>query len=397
MDFELQFETQILFNQNTINIVDSVDDNGNTKLLWAVFKKNKYLAKKLIADGANVNHENQAGIFPLLWCAFSNSIDMSEILLNNKADPNYKNQDELNSLFVAYFHENYEIVKLLIENKVNLKVVNPLTGMPFVKAVIRDGNLDLIKLIFDEYLNIDEDIEGQTPLGIATEYNQTDIIDYFNNQNQKKSDLDEKNQVFNASVQPEKHVQKYAENVFVKTFRNFLKILAGDEDVTHKIQHRKESRQILITNENRREYSDIEYQNAVFVLKNYLKENPEDLETMRGLFNLYIDNYDVENAESMLEQLKLLSEEQQDLEYMDGRILIAKCLFQDAIGFYEKKIKEDVDDYIAYLGLSLVYFEMDNIDEAIKHTHSASKILETKYNIGVPLWKMIWKAIFKKE
>ncbi|REC51469.1 ankyrin repeat domain-containing protein [Chryseobacterium piscium] len=82
-------------------------------LTAAVFKNNKQLTQKLLANGANPNLADTKGITPLIYAVQLQDKDLVETLLKNKANKDLADKQGKTAFEYAVFTKNNEIINLL--------------------------------------------------------------------------------------------------------------------------------------------------------------------------------------------------------------------------------------------------------------------------------------------
>jgi len=87
-------------------------DQGSA-LTAAVFKNNKELTQKLLANGANPNLADTKGTTPLIYAVQLQDRDLVETLLKSKANKNLADKQGKTAFEYAVFTKNIEIINLL--------------------------------------------------------------------------------------------------------------------------------------------------------------------------------------------------------------------------------------------------------------------------------------------
>ena len=100
--------------------VNAKDDDGYTPLHWAAEINSRNLAVILILNGADVNSETNKFDTPLHHAAQFNSIEMAELLLKNRANVNAKGYENQTPLHVAAYYGAIEMAELLLKNRANV-------------------------------------------------------------------------------------------------------------------------------------------------------------------------------------------------------------------------------------------------------------------------------------
>jgi len=99
-------------------LIENVKDvnYGSTQgsaLTASVFKSNKGLTQKLLANGANANLADSNGVTPLIYAVQLQDKDLVEILLKNKANKGLADKQGKTAFEYAIFTKNHEIINLL--------------------------------------------------------------------------------------------------------------------------------------------------------------------------------------------------------------------------------------------------------------------------------------------
>ncbi|SIP96161.1 hypothetical protein SAMN05880574_10318 [Chryseobacterium sp. RU37D] len=82
-------------------------------LTASVFKGNKGLTKKLLANGANANLADSNGVTPLIYAVQLQDKDLVKILLENNANKDLADKQGKTAFEYAIFSKNHEIINLL--------------------------------------------------------------------------------------------------------------------------------------------------------------------------------------------------------------------------------------------------------------------------------------------
>ena len=158
--------------------VNSRDFLKNTPLHYAVLNQDTALIKFLIKNGAEINAKNAYGktvLHTVLERDFKSLVGM---LLKNGANVNQKKISGERPLDIAIEMGNKEVVKLLLDSgamtNYSTKDVSPLH-----RATLT-GNVEIVEMLLDYGATITvEDYEGRTPLELARQTNNDEIIKIF--------------------------------------------------------------------------------------------------------------------------------------------------------------------------------------------------------------------------
>jgi ankyrin repeat protein len=82
-------------------------------LTASVFKSNKGLTQKLLANGANANLADSNGVTPLIYAVQLQDKDLVKILLEYKANKDLADKQGKTAFEYAIFSKNHEIINLL--------------------------------------------------------------------------------------------------------------------------------------------------------------------------------------------------------------------------------------------------------------------------------------------
>jgi ankyrin repeat protein len=99
-------------------LMDNVKDINygsvqGSALTASVFKSNKELTQKLLANGANANLADSNGVTPLIYAVQLQDKDLVKILLEYKANKDLADKQGKTAFEYAIFSKNHEIINLL--------------------------------------------------------------------------------------------------------------------------------------------------------------------------------------------------------------------------------------------------------------------------------------------
>ena len=187
----------VRFNENVdvakLLVSEGADVNAkafgiSTPLDWAALgNKNIEIFKFLVSQGADVNAKDETGATPLHWAAQHNTADVVQFLISAGADINAKNMIGTTMLHCATCNENVEVAKLFISAgaDVNARISfdspsNMAGATPLHQLAYLNRNIEVAKCLVSEGADINaKDKAGKTPLGIARENNNNEVVEYL--------------------------------------------------------------------------------------------------------------------------------------------------------------------------------------------------------------------------
>jgi ankyrin repeat protein len=108
--------------------VDVEDNYKRTPLLNASFSGKANIVSWLIAQKANLNHQDVNGYTALHFCAQEGHLDCAKVLLTHSADPNIRDAHGNSAAWVAVMNwrggSNFEMLKILLGSGADLEVKN---------------------------------------------------------------------------------------------------------------------------------------------------------------------------------------------------------------------------------------------------------------------------------
>ncbi|XP_078435400.1 ankyrin repeat family protein [Wolffia australiana] len=140
-------------------------DLGATSLHHSAGTGNIELLNLFLAKGVNVNSHCDSGT-PLIWAAGHDQVEAVKVLLNHQANPNARTDDDITPLLSAVAAGSVSCLKLLIESGAE---VNIMAGGATPLHIAADiGNSDLISILVKAGANPNaEDEEGFKPIQTA--------------------------------------------------------------------------------------------------------------------------------------------------------------------------------------------------------------------------------------
>ena len=142
--------------------VDVLGYRNITPLFVACESGNFEIAKLLIENGANVNHEDSYKLTPLFVACESGYFEIAELLIKNKADVNHEDSYNKTPLFVACESSGYfEIAELLIKNKADVNHEDSYKSTPLFYV----QTPEIAKLLIENKADVNhKNLNKQTPL-----------------------------------------------------------------------------------------------------------------------------------------------------------------------------------------------------------------------------------------
>jgi ankyrin repeat protein len=128
------------------NIKSGGPTDQETALMMALEMNNNDIANTLIANGADVNAADAAGITPLMIAARRGNIEGVKILLNHNVKINACDEDGENALCGAIMTGHNKMVELLIDNKIKMDVINN-RSQTLSQIAIKFKNYEATKLL----------------------------------------------------------------------------------------------------------------------------------------------------------------------------------------------------------------------------------------------------------
>jgi len=155
------------------NIVNNIDVNHNTPLIYAVQGGNGAIAHLLIDKGANVNYQNHPHkMTALMFACAKNYLPICELLITSGADVNLSNDDRTPPLMIACYLGHRDIAELLLKNgaRVNSQDID---GETPLQVAIKKNHSPIIELLVSHGADLYQD-EGA--LNLAIDYHKLDVV-----------------------------------------------------------------------------------------------------------------------------------------------------------------------------------------------------------------------------
>lgn len=108
---------------------------SETKVIEAAKNEDRETLEKLLADGADVNEQDEHGWTPLNWAAGAGDVETVELLLEKGADVTQTGRDNRTPLMIAKAADRKEVAEILTKKEQELGVwEDPRETQPYCKA-----------------------------------------------------------------------------------------------------------------------------------------------------------------------------------------------------------------------------------------------------------------------
>ena len=179
------------------NIVNVIDENGETFLSYAIKRKNINVINLILASPIlNLNFQDKRGNTYLHLAILYQNINLIETLLIKGINPNVQNKDGDTALHLAYLINDNDIINLLINNDVDFNLKN-LQG--YIAEELRPNSDSKNHInIFDEKNNLINEVDinwkNINNIQLVKEYGK--ILIYLSNEIEKRPmSFNEKNNI----------------------------------------------------------------------------------------------------------------------------------------------------------------------------------------------------------
>lgn len=132
--------------------IDCRTSTGLTPLMATIDTERYQAAKLLIANGADVNLQDNNGATALMAASEVGNGEIVQLLLDKGASVNTKDSSEYTALLIASESGHTEVVQLLLENGANPDVKTAKGKTPLADA-IRRGHKEIIQLLLEHHAN----------------------------------------------------------------------------------------------------------------------------------------------------------------------------------------------------------------------------------------------------
>jgi ankyrin repeat protein len=132
--------------------------------------------KKLIIKNADLNLQNDDGVYALMFASYNKNKEMIELLLDNGANPNLQARDGSTTLMDVSESGSAEIVKLLLDYGANVNLQSKDGGNALMLAS-QNGYKEIVELLLDYNadVNIKKEDNG-TALMLASNNGHKEIV-----------------------------------------------------------------------------------------------------------------------------------------------------------------------------------------------------------------------------
>ncbi|WP_136668699.1 ankyrin repeat domain-containing protein [Flavobacterium sp. H122] len=121
------------------DIVNAVNEEGNTPLIIASYKNNYEVVEFIVQKVKNIDCTSGMGT-ALMAASVKNNIQIVKLLLKNGANPNFSDKNGTTALHYAVNFKLYDIASLLIQYKANVDLADIRKKTAFDYAVIANDD-----------------------------------------------------------------------------------------------------------------------------------------------------------------------------------------------------------------------------------------------------------------
>jgi len=151
--------------------------DGTTPLHWAAHRDAAELVRLLIGAGADVQAANRYGVTPLVLASTNGSTAVAGLLLEAGANPNSASAEGETVLMTAARTGSADLVRLLIEHGADVKAKETWRGQTALMWAIAENHLPVVRILLDNGADINAKTgKGFTPFLFAVRGGDFDIV-----------------------------------------------------------------------------------------------------------------------------------------------------------------------------------------------------------------------------
>ncbi|XP_062515340.1 cyclin-dependent kinase 4 inhibitor C-like [Corticium candelabrum] len=185
---DIQSVTRLLEMQVDIN---TRDEDGDTLLIKACWKKNKEMVEFLLAKSVDVNGTDWRGCTALIVSAFIGSEEITDLLLNVKDIDVMKKDDILGITAIHYAAQNNHVT--IVERLSSCSVpvdINDNDGCTPLWWAAMDGHVRCVDVLLKHGASPQhENKYGGSPLEIAKQWGRSDVVEMMEEAIRLRSDV----------------------------------------------------------------------------------------------------------------------------------------------------------------------------------------------------------------
>jgi ankyrin repeat protein len=121
------------------DVINTVNDDGNSPLIIACYKGNYEVAAYLIQNVKNINYASGMGT-ALMAATVKNDLQLVKLLLENKANPDVTDANGTTALHYSATFRFYDIASLLVQYNANTELTDIRKKTAFDYAVIANDD-----------------------------------------------------------------------------------------------------------------------------------------------------------------------------------------------------------------------------------------------------------------
>ena len=135
------------------NVINSLDTEGNTALIYAAGTGKIDVVELLIKSDADLNIQTPNGITALMYALLIGHKDIVELLINNGADLNIQTPEGVTALIYAVDRGHQDIVELLIKGGADINILDNEGNTALIYAA-REGKTEVVELLIKSGANL---------------------------------------------------------------------------------------------------------------------------------------------------------------------------------------------------------------------------------------------------